>query len=198
MASGSRSLLPWRKRCCPRVPRRAARGDRHDKKSTEDHRVALPADRVPRSRGAARLALVRLLGNIIWFVFAGLWLFIGYAFAALLCFILIITIPFGVASLRIALYGVWPFGRAVVPQANKGIGSTLGNVIWFLIAGWWLTILHIVSGAVLCLTVIGIPLGLANFKLITVGLRPFGREIVSVEEARRRGLPAAVVPTPNA
>jgi uncharacterized membrane protein YccF (DUF307 family) len=79
--------------------------------------------------GAARLALVRLLGNIIWFVFAGLWLFIGYAFAALLCFILIITIPFGVASLRIALDSVWPFGRAVVPQANKGIGSTLGNVI---------------------------------------------------------------------
>jgi uncharacterized membrane protein YccF (DUF307 family) len=94
-----------------------------------------------------------------------------------------------------AIYGVWPFGRAVVPQASKGIGSTLGNVIWFLIAGWWLTILHIVSGVVLCLTIIGIPLGLANFKLITVGLRPFGREIVSVEEARRRGMPAVVVPT---
>jgi uncharacterized membrane protein YccF (DUF307 family) len=84
-----------------------------------------------------------------------------------------------------------------VPQANKGIGSTLGNVIWFLIAGWWLTILHIVTGVVLCLTIIGIPLGLANFKLITVGLRPFGREIVSVEEARRRGVRAAVVPTPS-
>jgi uncharacterized membrane protein YccF (DUF307 family) len=146
---------------------------------------------------AATLAFVRLLGNIIWFVFAGLWLFIGYAFAALLCFILIITIPFGVASLRIALYGVWPFGRAVVPQPDKGIGSTIGNVIWFLIAGWWLTILHVVTGIVLCLTIIGIPLGLANFKLITVGLRPFGREIVSVEEARRRGVPAAIVPTPT-
>jgi hypothetical protein len=60
-----------------------------------------------------------------------------------------------------------------VPQAGKGIGSTLGNVIWLLIAGWWLAILHIVTGVVLCLTIIGIPLGLANFKLITVGLRPF-------------------------
>ncbi|MCW3001099.1 MAG: hypothetical protein JWQ20_397 [Conexibacter sp.] len=137
---------------------------------------------------------MRLLGNIIWFVLAGLWLFIGYVLAALLCFIFIITIPFGVASLRIAFYGVWPFGRAVVPQADKGIGSTVGNVIWFFIAGWWLTILHVVTGILLCLTIIGIPLGLANFKLITVGLRPFGREIVSVEEARRRGLPAAVVP----
>ena len=82
-------------------------------------------------------------------------------------------------------YGVWPFGRAVVPQADKGVGSTVGNVIWFLIAGWWLTILHIATGIALCLTVIGIPLGLANFKLITVGLRPFGREIVTVDEAVR-------------
>src|SRR3954470_7163439 len=117
--------------------------------------------------------------NIIWFVLAGLWLFLGYAFAALICFVLIITIPFGVASLRIALYGVWPFGRAVVPRPDKGVGSTIGNAIWFVIAGWWLTIVHIVTGILLCLTVIGIPLGLANFKLITVGLRPFGREIVS-------------------
>lgn len=69
-------------------------------------------------------------------------------------------------------------------------------MIWLLIAGWWLMILHIVTGVVLCLSIIGIPLGLANFKLITVGLRPFGREIVSVEEARRRGVPAAVISTP--
>jgi uncharacterized membrane protein YccF (DUF307 family) len=137
---------------------------------------------------------VRLLLNIIWFVFAGLWLFIGYAFAALICFVLIITIPFGVASLRIALYGVWPFGRAVVPQAGKGLGSTIGNVIWFFVAGWWLTLLHVFTGVLLCLTIIGIPLGLANFKLITVGLRPFGREIVSMEEQRRRGLPGVAVP----
>lgn len=82
-------------------------------------------------------------------------------------------------------------------SSRKGIGSTLGNLIWFLIAGWWLTILHVVTGILLCLTIIGIPLGLANFKLITVGLRPFGREIVSIDEARRRGLPAAAVPTPR-
>ncbi len=124
----------------------------------------------------------------MWFIFAGFWMFIGYAFAALLCFVFILTIPFGVAALRIALFSVWPFGRAVVPTAGKGVGSTIGNLIWFFIAGWWLTLLHVLSGVVLCATIIGIPLGLANFKLITVGLRPFGREIVSVEEARRRGL----------
>jgi uncharacterized membrane protein YccF (DUF307 family) len=129
---------------------------------------------------------MRLVGNIIWFVFAGLWLVIGYAIAALFCFILIITIPFGVASLRIATFTLWPFGRAAAPKADKGAGSAIGNVIWFLIAGWWLTLVHIFTGVVMCLTIIGIPLGLANFKLIAVGLRPFGREIVPVDEAKRR------------
>ncbi len=135
---------------------------------------------------------MRLILNLIWFVLAGVWLFIAYVVAAILCFIFIITIPFGVAALRIAFFGVWPFGRAVVPQPGKGAGSAIGNVIWFFIAGWYLTLLHIVSGVLLCLTIIGIPLGLANFKLITVSLRPFGREIVSVDEARRRGLTTQV------
>ena len=130
---------------------------------------------------------MRLVGNIIWFVFAGFWLFLGYSLAALLCFIFIVTIPFGVAALRIAFFAVWPFGRTVVPQAGKGVGSTIGNIIWFVLGGWYLALLHIITGIALCLTIIGIPLGLANFKLITVSLRPFGREIVSVDEARRRG-----------
>jgi len=132
------------------------------------------------------LSVLRLIGNVIWFVFAGVWLFISYVIAALICFILIITIPFGVAALRIAFFAVWPFGRAVVPQEGKGAGSVIGNVIWFVLCGWWLTLVHIVSGVLLCLTIVGIPLGLANFKLITVGMRPFGREIVSIDEARRR------------
>ncbi len=135
---------------------------------------------------------MRLLGNIIWFVFAGFWLFVGYAFAALLCFVLIVTIPFGVAALRIAFFGVWPFGRAVVPQPRKGVGSSLGNLLWFVLCGWWLALLHLVTGFVLCLTIIGIPLGFASFKLINVSIRPFGREIVSVDEARRRGVSGAV------
>jgi uncharacterized membrane protein YccF (DUF307 family) len=135
---------------------------------------------------------MRLAGNIIWFVLAGFWLFCAYAFAALICFVLIITIPFGVASLRIALYGVWPFGRAVVPQEGKGAGSTVGNILWFVIGGWWLALVHIVTGVLLCLTIIGLPLGIANFKLLTVSIRPFGREIVSSEEAARRGYAATV------
>ncbi len=131
---------------------------------------------------------MRLLLNVIWFVFAGVWMAIGYAFAALIMFILIITIPFGVAALRIGIFALWPFGKTVVRRADAGAGSAIGNVLWFLLAGWWLIIGHLVTGVLLCLTIIGIPLGLANFKLIPVTLRPFGRDIVSIEEAEREGL----------
>ena len=131
---------------------------------------------------------MRLLLNILWFVLAGLWLAIGYAFAALICFILIITIPFGVAALRIGMFALWPFGRTVVRRPDAGAASAIGNVLWFVLCGWWLALGHLISGVLLCLTLIGIPLGLANFKLIPVSLTPFGRDIVSVEEAQRMGL----------
>jgi uncharacterized membrane protein YccF (DUF307 family) len=139
---------------------------------------------------------MRLILNVIWFGFAGLWMAIGYAFAALLMFILIITIPFGIAALRIGIFALWPFGKTVVRREDAGAGSAIGNVIWFVLAGWWLILLHVITGVVLCLTIIGIPLGLANFKLIPVTFRPFGRDIVSIEEAERRGLPQhATVPS---
>jgi uncharacterized membrane protein YccF (DUF307 family) len=138
---------------------------------------------------------VRLVLNLIWFVLAGFWLAIGYAIAALVMFILIITIPFGVAALRIGIFALWPFGKTVVRRRDAGAASAIGNVIWFVLAGWWLILLHIVTGVLLCVTIIGIPLGLANFKLIPVTFRPFGRDIVSVEEAERQGLPRqAAVP----
>ena len=138
---------------------------------------------------------MRVLLNVIWFVFAGLWTAIGYAIAALIMFVLIITIQFGVAALRIGIFALWPFGRTVVHRADAGVGSAIGNVIWFLLAGWWLILLHLITWTLLCLTIIGIPLGLANYKLIPVTLRPFGRDIVSIEEAERRGLPQqAAVP----
>ncbi len=131
---------------------------------------------------------VRLLLNIVWFVLAGMWMAIGYALAALLCFILIVTIPFGIASLRIAVFALWPFGKTVVKRPDAGIASGIGNVLWLVLCGWWLAILHLVSGVLLCVTIIGIPLGLANFKLIPISLLPLGREIVGVEDARARGV----------
>jgi uncharacterized membrane protein YccF (DUF307 family) len=132
--------------------------------------------------------LVRFLLNIIWFVLAGLWMAIGYAFAALICFILIITIPFGIASLRIAVFALWPFGKTVVKRPHAGIASGIGNVLWLILCGWWLALGHLVTGVALCLTIIGIPLGLASFKLIPISLLPLGREIVPVEDARAFGV----------
>jgi uncharacterized membrane protein YccF (DUF307 family) len=131
---------------------------------------------------------VRLLLNIIWFLFAGLWMALGYVVAALICFVLIVTIPFGLAALRIAAFALWPFGKAIVPKPGAGVGSLVLNLIWILICGWWLALMHLVSGVVLCVTVIGIPLGLANFKLIPVSLMPFGKDIVSLDDARANGL----------
>jgi uncharacterized membrane protein YccF (DUF307 family) len=130
---------------------------------------------------------VRVLLNLIWLVFGGLLMALGYAVVALVMFILIITIPFGIASARIALFCLWPFGRTLVRRPDAGTGSLIGNVIWFVLAGWWLALGHLLTGLLMCLTIIGIPLGLANFKLIPVSLRPFGRDIVDLEQARRLG-----------
>lgn len=136
---------------------------------------------------------MRLLLNIIWFVLAGLWMAIGYALAALVCFVLIVTIPFGLAALRIAVFALWPFGRTLVRRPGAGAPSVIGNIIWVLLLGWWLALGHLVTGALLCLTVIGIPLGLANFKLIPVSLLPLGREVVTLEQARAMGAGSAIV-----
>lgn len=130
---------------------------------------------------------MRVILNVVWFVLCGLWMAILYAFAALICFILIITIPFGIAALRIALFALWPFGKTVVRREDAGVFSGIGNVIWLIVCGWWLALGHLITGVALCLTIIGIPLGLANFKLIPVSLLPLGRDIVSVDQARSAG-----------
>ena len=139
---------------------------------------------------------MRIILNVIWLLFAGIWMAIAYVIAGIICCVLIITIPFGIASLRIAMYALWPFGRTIVRHPSHGIASTIGNVIWFLLAGWWLAIVHLITGIALCLTIIGIPLGLANFKLIPVSLTPLGREIVDVDEARRGGYDGVGIDAP--
>lgn len=139
-----------------------------------------------------RVGSVRVLFNIIWLVFGGLVLALGYAIVALVMFILIITIPFGIASARIALFCLWPFGRTLVRRPDDGAGSLIGNIVWFVLAGWWLALGHLITGVLMCLTIIGIPLGLANFKLIPVSLTPFGRDIVDIDQAKRLGYAAPI------
>src|SRR5215470_6480210 len=121
---------------------------------------------------------MKFILNLIWLALAGLWLAIGYMLAGVLAFALIITIPFGVAAFRIARHALWPFGRTAVRKPNAGAASAIGNVIWILLFGWWLAVGHLATGVAMCLTIIGIPLGLANFKLIPLALFPLGTEIV--------------------
>src|SRR5260221_10844577 len=124
--------------------------------------------------------------NVIWLGLCGLWMAIGYAAAGLICFILIITIPFGIASFRIASYVLWPFGRRIQPRRNAGAAALLGNIIWIVLFGWWLAVGHLVTGALLCLTIIGIPLGVASFKIIPITLVPLGVRIVPASERYTR------------
>ena len=124
---------------------------------------------------------MRTLLNLIWLVLAGFWLAVGYAVAGIICCVLIVTIPFGIASFRIAGYTLWPFGRTMVDKPSAGAGRVLGNLIWIIFAGWWLALGHLTTGIALCLTIIGIPLGVANFKLIPISLLPLGKEIVPTD-----------------
>ena len=127
---------------------------------------------------------MRLVLNIIWLLFGGLWLALGYVVAALICFVLIVTIPFGFASLRIASFALWPFGRTIVDKPGPRPGALIGNVLWIVLCGLWLAIGHIITAAAMAITIIGIPLALANLKLVPVSLMPLGKEIVPVEPAR--------------
>ncbi|MEI2779241.1 MAG: YccF domain-containing protein [Tetrasphaera sp.] len=127
---------------------------------------------------------MKVLLNLIWLVFAGFWLAIGYLFAALIMIIPIITIPFAVASFRMALFALWPFGNVIVAKPYAGAGSALMNVIWFVLAGWWLALGHIVTAIACAITIIGIPLALGNLKMLPVTCVPFGKDIVPVEALR--------------
>jgi uncharacterized membrane protein YccF (DUF307 family) len=135
---------------------------------------------------------MRTIGNVLWLVLAGLWLAIGYVIAGILAMVLIVTIPFGIASFRLAGFVLWPFGRTTTWRRDAGIWSVIGNVLWVILFGWELALIHLLAGLLLMVTIIGIPFGVACWKMIPLSLVPLGREIVPVADARREpyGLPS--------
>jgi uncharacterized membrane protein YccF (DUF307 family) len=130
---------------------------------------------------------MRAVLNIIWLVLCGWWMALLYTLAGVVMCLLIITIPFGLQAFKLAGFMLWPFGRTVVRRQDAGGGSVIGNVIWVVLVGWELAIGHLVAAFLLAITIIGIPLALANLKLVPISLLPFGRTIVPAAQARATG-----------
>ena len=134
---------------------------------------------------------MRAIGNLLWLVFSGIEMAIAYLVAGLLSILLIVTVPFAVPAFRLAGSTLWPFGRVVVRRQDAGAGSTVGNVLWFLVAGWWLALLHVVFGLLLALTIIGIPFTIAHFKLAGLALTPYGKDVVEARFAHQHDVVVA-------
>ena len=136
---------------------------------------------------------MKILLNVLWLVLAGLWLAISYVIAGAIMFVTIIGIPFGLQAFKLAGYALWPFGRALMqrPDRNK-LGSAIGNLVWFVFAGWWLALEHLLAGVLLCITIIGIPLGVGSFKMAAGAVRPMGRIVVRIDKALETGAAISV------
>jgi uncharacterized membrane protein YccF (DUF307 family) len=128
------------------------------------------------------MSVLRTLLNLVWLVLAGVWMALGYLAAGLICCVLIVTIPWGIAAFRIALFALWPLGSRIERRPDAGVGSMLGNVIWFVVAGWWLALAHIVTAIPLAISLVGIPFAWANLKMVPISLTPLGRRIVDTED----------------
>ncbi len=135
-----------------------------------------------------------VLGNLLWLLVAGLWLSVSYAAAGLMACLTVIGIPFGVQALELAGYALWPFGRVVVerPGRYRALGL-VGNVLWLLLGGWWIALFQVALGLLLVLTVVGIPFGIASFRMAVLALLPFDKSVVA-EDAVPAGAVVVVGP----
>lgn len=122
---------------------------------------------------------MKLLGNIIWFVFGGFVISLEYLISSLLLMVTIVGIPFAIQTLKLALFSLWPFGSKVVDSgSSSGCLSSVMNIIWILIGGIWIALSHLVFGIIFAITIIGIPFAKQHFKLAALALTPFGKDIV--------------------
>ena len=140
------------------------------------------------------MPVMSLLLNLLWIVFGGLWMALAWVVAAILMAVTIIGLPWTRAAFNIALYTLLPFGQRAVSRAeytgrdDLGTGplGVIGNLIWLVIAGWWLTLLHLMTAVLLAVTIIGLPFAWAHIKLAGLALWPIGKMIVPVDEAGRQ------------
>lgn len=130
---------------------------------------------------------MRTVGNVLWVIFGGIWLALMYALAGVVLCITIIGIPFGLQAFKLARFTLWPFGKTVVRNPSGGALELIFNILWLILFGWEIFVAHVVAGAILCVTIIGIPFGLQAFKLSVLALWPFGRDIVDAHAAAAAG-----------
>ena len=123
--------------------------------------------------------MMATLGNVLWFIFAGLWLGLSWLISGLVFCCTIIGIPYGIASFRIAQFAFFPFGKDIVNGDSTGVCTFLLNVVWVVFAGLWLWIGAVISGIIFCCTIIGIPFGIACFRIAKVSFAPLGKRIIS-------------------
>jgi uncharacterized membrane protein YccF (DUF307 family) len=124
---------------------------------------------------------MKILGNLIWLLFGGIIIAIEYLIGSIALMVTIVGIPFGVQTLKLGLLAIWPFGRDTRVHARaSGCLYILMNIIWLIFGGLCIALTHLVIGALLCITIVGIPFGLQHFKLTNMALTPFGRDIVSI------------------
>jgi len=132
---------------------------------------------------------MKLLGNIIWILFGGLWLALSWWITAIIMIVFIVTIPWAKAAFELGTFSLMPFGKTVIDRSEisgkKDIGTgtlgTIGNVIWLLLAGIWLAIANLILGALFSITIIGIPFGIQCFKLAKASLMPIGKQVVDID-----------------
>ena len=140
-------------------------------------------------------AMLRAIGNVLWFLLAGLWLALGYALAGIVLCITIIGIPFGIQAFKLAGFTVWPFGKTVMRTPDGGVLEVVFNILWLVLFGWAIFLSHLVAGVVLCITIIGIPFGIQAFKLSVFALWPFGRVVAPVGALPPGAVVTYAVPT---
>jgi uncharacterized membrane protein YccF (DUF307 family) len=127
---------------------------------------------------------MRLLGNLLWFVFGGFAMGLGWWLAGILAALTIVGIPYAIAAFRIGTFSFWPFGREIVDKPERGeagkVLSLLGNIVWIVFGGLWLALGHLILALILAVTIIGIPFAVQHLKLAHLSLTPYGKSIVTV------------------
>lgn len=121
---------------------------------------------------------LKTLGNVLWLILCGIWMSIIYFIAGVVAMIFIITIPFGFQAFKMSNYVLWPFGRSVVRrEGSSDFWSLVGNIVWILLEGWWLALIHLAIAAIFFITIVGIPFAVANVKFARLAFAPFGLRI---------------------